>query len=214
MLIKNIFGLFTYVLVWVVQLFFVDFERGRVYFLRKFTNLSVISMNFAIIFFGICVFRMKFPRKVSGKFQDALYVITFSLTMFADSIHWYVASMDYDLISLERIQIGTKEYYCSLFLYGGNLLVLIWYGLNIDSFSKVNYKATVVFVLVFFIWYSGILFAVWLVTGGFPYEFISKFSKEEYLALALCVICTNAISVFAMIKFIKFQLHIKKGKKD
>ena len=168
-------------------------------------------MNFSIIFFGISIYRLYYrSKKLSVLYQDMLYLISFSLTSTSVFINWYSNKLDEDLI-YQNIKINTlSEYLCGIFTNGGNLLLLIWYGINLSSFSPVNFKIFVIFELVFIFWYTGIVFGTKIATGMYPYYFLGKMSYEELLSMLIGTLITSNVSVIVFSQIIHSLIKIKK----
>lgn len=207
--LKNIFSLFTFSLVWYVQLFTISLKVSYEKFIQKLATLPLISMNFSIGYFILVLVQQSRPNKISKKFLDTLFMVVFSLTVFSISTQWYLNSIDPELTQGEILDTDSKEYYCGMFLYGGNLVLIIWYGLNLESYSKVSLKVIIYFIFGFFLWYTGILIGTKIVTGKFPYNFISKFSLADYIRLILTQLGINILSIIGFRNLVKWQIKLK-----
>jgi len=209
MKLKSIFSLFTFALVWYTQLFTISLKISNENFIQKLATLPLISMNISIAYFILVLVQQSRPYKITKKFLDTLFMVVFSLTVFSISTQWYLNSIDPELAQGEILETNSKEYYCGMFLYGGNLILIIWYGLNLESFSKVSLKVVIYFIFGFFLWYTGIVIGTKVVTGKFPYNFIGKFSLADYIRLILTIIGINFLSIIAFHNLVKGQIKLK-----
>lgn len=209
MKLKIIFALFSFVLVWYVQLFTISIRTSYEKFILKLTTLPLISMNFAIVYFILAFLQHTRKFQVSQKFLDTLFVVVFSLTVLSTSAQWYLNSIDPELTQGDILEPNSKEYYCGMFLYGGNLILIFWYGLNLEHFKKVNIKVVFSFISGFFLWYSGIVIGTKIVTGQFPYNFITKFSLADHIRLLFTLLGINVLSVIAFCNLVKGQIKLK-----
>lgn len=209
MKLKIVFALFSFVLVWYVQLFTISIKSSYEKFIQKLATLPLISMNFAIAYFTLALLQHARKLNISQKFLDTLFVVVFSLTVLSTSAQWYLNSIDPELTQGEILEPNSKEYYCGMFLYGGNLILILWYGLNLEHFKKVSIKVVISFIFGFFLWYSGIVIGTKIVTGKFPYNFITKFSLLDYVQLFFTLFVVNILSVVAFCSLVKGQIKLK-----
>jgi hypothetical protein len=208
---KAIFALSCYLLVGYVQLFQISLKESYQNFIQTLATLPLVSMNFAIAYFMIFLVNQFKFRRVSVKFLDTLFLISFSLAVLSTSFHWYLNSIDPELVSSDLIEAGSKEYYCGMFLYFGNLVVLFWFGFNLSSFSKISFKVVGCFMGGFLFWYFGIFIGTKVVTGEFPYKFVGRFGLSDYLRMVVVLFTINVLSVAGFEKLVKGSIKLKKS---
>lgn len=208
---KSLFALFSYLLVTYVQLFQISLPQSYQKFIQTLATLPLVSMNFAIAFFVLSLLNDLKIRRISKKFLDTLFIISFSLSVLSTSTHWYLNSIDVELVNGDLIEAGTKEYYCGMFLYLGNVVLLFWYGFNLKSFAKVHERVVIYFIGGFLFWYLGIFVGTKVVTGDFPYKFVYRFGLVDYFRMFVTLIVINVLSVVGFVKLIKGQIKLKKN---
>jgi hypothetical protein len=209
---KALISLCVCTLVWGAELFNIELRKGYSHVMLRMAHLSIISLNFTIIYFVLSLIKPFYPRKIKNLFIDALYLVSFSLNTLSVTAHWYLESIDPELVVQDIIEVNSDSFFCHLFLFGGNLVLLIWYGLNLEHFSRINYKPIVWFMLAFAFWYMGVLFGIKMVVGEYPYYFVGRMKTGEYWQLALVLGTMNILGVVGVEKLIRASINFNKDK--
>jgi multisubunit Na+/H+ antiporter MnhF subunit len=210
MVLKTSFGLFCFLFIWGFELISIDYPKGLPRVMKRLVSLDAISVNFSVVCLIIRLYRIYYPSKVSLRYQDMLYIISYTSTAVSVSLYWFLYILDSSLVEDYEAGDRPEEYYCEIFMNGGNLALLTWYGLNLESLSTLKLKLLTVFQTVFAAWYLGVLIAFRIVTGGHVYPFIDKIDRTQGFQILLVIVLVSFTCFVGVPKLIRENIKFKK----